>query len=42
MNTADPRLPRYQQIRDDIAARIAQGEWKAGDAIAPEAELPRA
>lgn len=39
MNKADPRLPRYQQIRDDIAQRIAQGEWKAGDAIATESEL---
>jgi GntR family transcriptional regulator len=39
MNKADPRLPRYQQIRDDIAARIAKGEWKAGEAIATEAEL---
>ncbi len=39
MIKADPRLPRYQQIRDDIAARIARGEWKAGEAIATEAEL---
>jgi GntR family transcriptional regulator len=39
MTKVDPRLPRYQQIRDDIAARIAKGEWKAGDAIATEAEL---
>ncbi|BBF69808.1 GntR family transcriptional regulator [Sphingomonas bisphenolicum] len=39
MTKVDPRLPRYQQIRDDIAARIAKGEWRAGDAIATEAEL---
>lgn len=38
----DPRLPRYQQIRDDIAGRIANGEWKAGDAIATESELSSA
>jgi GntR family transcriptional regulator len=35
----DDRLPRYQRIRDSIAARIAAGEWKAGDCIASEAEL---
>lgn len=38
----DPRLPRYQQIRDDIARRIAEGEWKAGEAIATESELSSA
>jgi len=38
----DARLPRYQRIRDSIAARIAAGEWKAGDCIASEAELAAA
>ncbi len=37
--TGDVRLPRYQQIRDSIANRIASGEWRAGDCIASEAEL---
>lgn len=39
---ADARLPRYQQIRDDIAARIVAGEWKAGDCIDSESELSAA
>lgn len=42
MTAPDPRLPRYQQIRDDIATRIAAGEWKAGDCIDSEAELAAA
>lgn len=37
--TQDSRLPRYQRIRDSIAARIAAGEWNAGDCISSEAEL---
>ncbi|MGF6756316.1 GntR family transcriptional regulator [Paraburkholderia sp. GAS334] len=45
MNTAsqssipDERLPRYQQLRDDLVRRIAEGEWSPEKAIATEAEL---
>jgi len=35
----DERLPRYQQVRDDLVHRIAVGEWGPGDAIHTEAEL---
>jgi len=35
----DERLPRYQQVRDDLVHRIASGEWGPGDAIHTEAEL---
>ena len=35
----DGRLPRYQQLRDDLARRIAEGEWAPEKAIATEAEL---
>ncbi|POR41119.1 GntR family transcriptional regulator [Methylobacterium sp. V23] len=38
---ADPRLSRYQQLRDVIVARIVDGSWRAGDAIPTEAELSR-
>jgi GntR family transcriptional regulator len=40
--SSDHRLPRYQLVRDDLAARIAHHEWRAGDAIPSEAELSRA
>lgn len=33
--------PRYQQIKDELLARIAAGEWKVGDAIPPEETLAR-
>ncbi|HET7649179.1 MAG TPA: GntR family transcriptional regulator [Gammaproteobacteria bacterium] len=36
---ADQRLPRYQRVYDDLASRIANGEWKPGEAIATELEL---
>jgi len=37
-----PRTPpRYQQIKDDLLARIRAGEWKVGDAIPPEEGLAR-
>jgi GntR family transcriptional regulator len=39
---ADERLPRYQQLRDDLVHRIAGGEWAPGDAIHTEAELSQA
>lgn len=35
----DGRLPRYQQLRDDLVGRIAAGEWALEEAIATEAEL---
>jgi GntR family transcriptional regulator len=38
----DPRLPRYQQIRDQIARAIAQREWGPGEAIPTENELAKA
>ena len=38
----DERLPRYQQLRDDLVHRIAAGEWSPGDAIHTEAELSQA
>ena len=41
-NQPDERLPRYQQLRDDLVQRIAAGEWAPGDAIHTEAELSAA
>src|SRR5476649_1429708 len=38
----DERLPRYQQLRDDLVHRIAGGEWAPGAAIHTEAELSQA
>jgi GntR family transcriptional regulator len=38
----DERLPRYQQLRDDLVQRIAAGEWAPGAAIHTEAELSAA
>jgi GntR family transcriptional regulator len=35
----DDRLPRYQQLRDDLVRRIAAGEWAPEAAISTEAEL---
>lgn len=35
----DGRLPRYQQLRDDLVRRIAEGQWGPEDAIPTEAEL---
>ena len=35
----DDRLPRYQQIRDDLSRRIGAGEWAPEKAIASEAEM---
>ncbi len=37
----DPRLPRYQQIRDFIARAIAHREWATGEPIPTEAELAK-
>ena len=38
----DERLPRYQQLRDDLVQRIAAGEWAPGEAIHTESELSAA
>uniref|UniRef100_A0A0S4TWP2 Alkanesulfonate metabolism utilization regulator n=1 Tax=Ralstonia solanacearum TaxID=305 RepID=A0A0S4TWP2_RALSL len=38
---ADLRLPRYQQLRDDLAAQVARQQWRPGDAIPTEAELAK-
>jgi len=38
----DARLPRYQQLRDDLVRRVAEGEWAPGQAIPTEAELSQA
>ena len=38
----DARLPRYQQLRDDLVQRVAAGEWAPGEAIHTEAELSAA
>lgn len=35
----DERLPLYQRLRDEIAARIAAGDWLPGELIPTEAEL---
>ncbi|MBB3611798.1 GntR family transcriptional regulator [Rhizobium sp. BK602] len=39
MTLADDRLPRYQRLRDDLAARINRQEWRPGEPIPSEAEL---
>lgn len=36
---ADARLPLYQRLRDQIAARLAAQDWSASQAIPSEAEL---
>lgn len=36
---ADSRLPRYQRVRDGIAARVNRKEWLPGELIPSEAEL---
>jgi GntR family transcriptional regulator len=35
----DTRLPLYQRLRDDLAARLTRQEWRPGDAIPTESEL---
>jgi GntR family transcriptional regulator len=35
----DLRLPRYQQLRDEMCGRIARQEWKPGEPIPTEQEL---
>ena len=41
MPPIDSRLPRYQRLRDSIAADIAAHLWRPGEAIPTEAELAR-
>lgn len=38
---ADDRLPRYQRLRDELTAQIAQRRWRPGEAIPTEQELAR-
>lgn len=38
---ADDRLPRYQRLRDELAAHIGQHRWRPGEAIPTEQELAR-
>ena len=38
----DERLPRYQQVRDDLLRRVVAGEWAPDQALATEPELCRA
>ena len=42
MPPIDQRLPRYQRLRDLIAAEIAAQRWRPGEAIPTEAELAAA
>lgn len=35
----DPRLPLYQRLRDDLDARIRQGQWRMGEALPAEQSL---
>ncbi|MFJ4068401.1 GntR family transcriptional regulator [Pseudomonas sp. NPDC089996] len=37
----DPRLPLYQQLREEMLAKIAAGHWLPGAPIPTEAELTR-
>jgi GntR family transcriptional regulator len=39
MSPRDQRLPRYQRLRDDLAAQINRHELRPGDVIPSEAEL---
>lgn len=42
MHTAhDARLPLYQQLHDDIVAKITNKEWRLDQPIAPEQELAK-
>jgi GntR family transcriptional regulator len=40
LNT-DPRLVRYQKLRDDFVLKIAHQEWRAGEAIPGQEELAK-
>ena len=41
-SSIDARLPRYQRLYDDFAARIARREWLPGEPIPSESELAKA
>jgi GntR family transcriptional regulator len=41
LTNPDPRLPLYQQLRDEIAQKIERQEWKFGEAIPSELELTK-
>src|SRR5260370_26500348 len=38
---SDLRLPLYQRLRDTLAAAVAEGQWRPGDAIPSEADLAK-
>ena len=39
--SSDQRLPLYQQLRDEMLAKIAAGEWRPGEPIPTEQELTK-
>ena len=39
--TADDRLPLYQRLRDELAAKIADGVWRPGQALPSELALAK-
>jgi GntR family transcriptional regulator len=39
LDAPDIRLPRYQRLRDHLAAQISAQRWKPGDAIPSEGEM---
>ncbi|QFT79995.1 HTH-type transcriptional repressor YvoA [Roseovarius sp. THAF27] len=39
LNVSDDRLPAYLRLRDDIARRIAAGEWKPDEALPSDNRL---
>jgi GntR family transcriptional regulator len=41
MAMPDQRLPRYQQLHDDLVAQIGKHVWRPGEAIPNEAELAK-
>jgi GntR family transcriptional regulator len=41
MMHADDRLPRYQQVRDELVALIAAHHWRPGEAIPTEQALAK-
>ncbi|CAK0471336.1 transcriptional regulator [Burkholderia pseudomallei] len=41
MHATDDRLPRYQRLRDELAALIAARHWRPGEAIPTEQALAK-
>src|SRR5579875_2268861 len=37
----DPRLMRYQKLRDELALKIARREWRPGEVIPGQEELAK-